>query len=173
MAGARRAVVDTRPVSRVGVDDLDARLLRALAERPRAGIMELSRLLGVARGTVQSRLTKLRERGVVTGFGPDVSPAALGYPVLAFTTLEISQGDLTGVIEHLAGIPEVLEVHSITGPGDLHCRVAARSNEHLQQVLSRILDHPLIARAVTNVALSEQIHLRLLPLVEEAADRRG
>ena len=70
------------------IDALDARLIRALAEAPRAGVLELARRLRVARGTAQSRLDKLQRRGVVTGFGPDLDLPALGYGVLAFTFLD-------------------------------------------------------------------------------------
>src|SRR5262245_60795696 len=114
-----------------GIDGLDARLLRALAETPRAGVMELARQLEVARGTVQARLEKLQRRGVVRGFSPDLDLRAIGYDVLAFVNLEIAQGRLADVVQHLASIPEVLEAHATTGPGDLHLRIVARTNEHL------------------------------------------
>jgi DNA-binding Lrp family transcriptional regulator len=155
-------------LARLPIDPLDARLIAALAAAPRAGILELSRQLGVARGTVQARLDKLVERGVIEGFGPVVDPAALGYAVLAFSTLEIAQGRLNDVVEHLRDIPEVLEAHATTGPGDLHCRVVARSNDHLQAVLNRMLEVQGISRTATVIALSPQIVMRVLPLVEAA-----
>ena len=64
---------------RGGIDRLDARLLRALADSPRAGVMELARQLEVARGTVQARLEKLQQRGVIRGFAPEVDMRASGY----------------------------------------------------------------------------------------------
>jgi DNA-binding Lrp family transcriptional regulator len=152
-----------------GIDELDARLIQALADAPRAGVMELARRLGVARGTAQARLDKLQQRGVITGFGPDLSLAGLGYGVLAFVILEIAQGRLADVVDHLREIPEVLEAHATTGPGDLHCRVAARTNEHLQQVINRMLEVQGIDRTTTQIALSEQIPLRVLPLAAESA----
>jgi len=148
-----------------GVDDLDARLIEALAAQPRAGVLELARQLGVARGTVQARMDKLQQRGVITGFGPQLDPAALGYEVLAFTTLEIAQGRLADVVEHLRDIPEVLEAHATSGPGDLHCRLVARSNAHLQDVINRMLEVQGISRTTTVLALSDQIPYRVLPLV--------
>ena len=151
------------------IDDLDARLIQALADTPRAGVMELARRLGVARGTAQARLDKLQHRGVITGFGPDLHLPGLDYQVLAFVTLEIAQGRLADVVDHLREIPEVLEAHATTGPGDLHCRVAARTNEHLQQVINRILEVQGIDRTTTQIALSEQIRYRVLPLAAEAA----
>lgn len=151
------------------LDALDARLIRALADSPRAGVMELARQLKVARGTVQARLEKLQRRGVITGFSPDLDLRAFGYEVLAFVTLEIAQGRLADVVQHLAGIPEVLEVHATTGPGDLHARVVARTNEHLQHVIGAILDVKGINRTTTQIALSEQLPMRVVPLVEAAA----
>ncbi len=155
----------------IGIDELDARLIQALADTPRAGVMELARQLGVARGTVQARLEKLQRRGIVTGFSPDVDLRAMGYGVLAFVTLEIAQGRLADVVEHLAGIPEVLEVHSTTGPGDLHARVVARTNEHLQQVIAGILDVAGIVRTTTQIALTEQLPYRVLPLIAQVIPR--
>jgi DNA-binding Lrp family transcriptional regulator len=154
----------------LGIDALDARLIKCMKESPRAGVMELARQLGVARGTVQARLDKLQRRGIVTGFGPDLDLTRLGYDVLAFITMEIAQGALADVIAHLEAIPEVLEAHATTGPGDLHCRVVARTNAHLQEVLARVLGVTGIERTTTQIALTEQLRLRVLPLVELAID---
>ena len=151
------------------VDPLDGRLVRLMAEAPRMGMLELARRLGVARGTAQARLDKLVRRGIVTGFGPDVDVRALGYEVQAFTTLEIAQGRLQDVVDHLREIPEVLEAHATSGPGDLHCRVVARTNNHLQEIINRMLEVQGIQRTATVIALSEQIGYRVLPLVDAAA----
>jgi DNA-binding Lrp family transcriptional regulator len=155
------------------LDELDGRLIAALAEMPRAGILELARQLGVARGTVQARLDKLVSRGVVTGFGPDLDLRAMGYGVLAFTTIDIAQGRLGDVVEHLREIPEVLEAHATTGQADLHCKVVAQSNDHLQEVINRILEVQGINRTTTVIALTEQIRSRTLPLVEAATRGRS
>lgn len=154
----------------MGIDPLDARLVLALAATPRAGVMELARQLGVARGTVQARLDKLQGRGVVTGFGPDIDLPSLGHEVLAFVTLDIAQGRLDDVISHLTDVPEVIEAHTMSGPGDLHCRVVARTNRHLQEVLNRVLEVSGIERTATHIALTEQIPFRVLPLVSQLAE---
>ena len=151
------------------IDDLDRRLIHAMAAAPRTGMLELARRLRVARGTAQARLDKLLARGVITGFGPDLDVRALGYDVLAFTTLEIAQGRLGDVVDHLRDIPEVLEAHATTGPGDLHCRVVARTNDHLQDVINRMLEVQGIDRTSTVIALSAQIPSRVMPLVAATA----
>jgi DNA-binding Lrp family transcriptional regulator len=154
----------------MSVDDLDARLIALLASEPRIGVLECSRRLRVARGTVQARLDKLVERGVIIGFGPEIAPAAVGFGVTAFVTLEISQRyGHDPVSAHLAAVPEVLEAHTITGTGDLMCRIVARSNADLQRVLDVVVGHEGILRAATIIALAEQIPYRTLPLVRAAA----
>lgn len=158
-------MLDMSSMLPIGIDELDAKLLTAMAATPRAGVMELARQLAVARGTIQARLDKLQTRGIVTGFGPDLHLETLGYEVLAFVTLEIAQGRLADVVAHLANIPEVIEAHSTTGPGDLHCRMVARTNEHLQLVLNEVLEVAGIVRTSTQIALTEQVGFRVLPIV--------
>ena len=151
-------------------DRLDARLVTLLAEQPRIGVLECARRLGVARGTVQARLDRMQERGVITGFGPDVSAAALGFGVTAFVTLEIRQGTGHRVVgAHLSAIPEVLEVHTVTGQGDLLCRIVARSNADLQRVIDEVVADADILRTATLIALTAPVPYRLLPLVAAAA----
>jgi len=148
------------------MDAIDSRLLNLFAQKPRIGVLEASRRLGVARGTVQARLDKLTQSGVITGWGPELDPAALGFPVTAFLTLEISQGRGHDVVaRHLATIPEVLEAHTITGAGDMWCRVVARSNTDLQRVIDAALSDEGIVRSSTVIALAEQVPFRVLPLV--------
>ncbi|MBV9203959.1 MAG: Lrp/AsnC family transcriptional regulator [Actinobacteria bacterium] len=152
------------------VDRLDAALIELLAAEPRVGVLEASRRLGVARGTVQARLDRMQRRGVITGYGPEVDPAALGYPVTAFITLEIRQaGGHDPVAERLAAIPEVLEAHTITGTGDMLCRVVARGNTDLQRVLDAIVTTEGVVRAATAISLAAQVRYRVLPLVRAAA----
>ena len=151
------------------MDDLDRRLIELFADEPRIGVLEASRRLGVARGTAQARLDKLAASGVVTGWGPDLSPEALGFPVMAFLTLEIRQGaGHDAVATHLAGIAEVLEAYTITGAGDMWARVVARSNADLQRVIDRVLAEPGIERCTTVIALATQIPHRVLPLARSA-----
>lgn len=140
-----------------------------MEHEPRIGLLEVSRRLGVARGTVQARVAKLTDRGVITGFGPQVEPARMGYPVLAFVFLEIAQGRLAEAVEVLEQMPEVMEAHGTTGPLDLLCRVTARDNEHLQEILNSILASPAIRRSTSYIAMSRQIGFRTEPLVRAAA----
>jgi DNA-binding Lrp family transcriptional regulator len=157
------------PRARGDIDDLDARIIVLLSEDPAIGVLGASRRLGVARGTLQARLDRLVERGVIRSFAPQVDPGALGYPVTAFCTLEIRQGRGHGpVIEHLSAIPEVLEAHTITGAGDLLIRAVARDNADLQRVIDLVVDDSHVIRASTAISLATRIDHRTLPLVKAA-----
>ncbi|MFI6296134.1 Lrp/AsnC family transcriptional regulator [Nonomuraea sp. NPDC050547] len=156
----------------MAIDELDAKLLSLLTAEPRLGVLECSRRLGVARGTVQARLDRMIARGVITGFGPDVSPAALGYDVMAFVTMEIRQvAGHDPVADRLAHIPEVLEVHTITGGSDLICRVVARTNADLQRVIDQIVEVQGVLRTSSVIALDTPVPYRVLPLVADVPRR--
>jgi len=148
------------------LDALDTAILTMFAEHPRLGVLEASRRLGVARGTVQSRLDRLVADGVIRGWGPQLDEDALGWPVTAFLTLQIRQaGGHDPVSAHLAGIAEVLEAHTITGSGDVWCRVVARSNTDLQRVIDAVVAYGGVERVSTVIALATQIHHRVVPLL--------
>jgi DNA-binding Lrp family transcriptional regulator len=151
------------------VDTLDARILALFAAEPRIGVLEASRRLSVARGTVQARLDRLADRRVVRGWGPDVEPAALGFQVTGFVTLEIRQGAHRRIETQLASIPEVLEAHTITGAGDMLVRVVARTNADLQSVVDAVLSIDGVERSNTVIVLATVVPYRVLPLVNEAA----
>lgn len=152
------------------IDRLDARLIELLTAEPRIGVLEASRRLGVARGTIQARLDRMQRHGVITGYGPDIDPAAIGHAVTAFVTLELTQGGgRDQVAERLALIGEILEAHTITGPGDVLCRVVARDNADLQRVIDAIVDVPGVVRTSTVIALATAVNYRTTPLVRVSA----
>jgi DNA-binding Lrp family transcriptional regulator len=147
------------------IDQLDARLIATLRESPRVGLLEIARRLKVARGTVQARLAKLERGGVITGYGPEVDPAALGYAITAFVFIELAQGRLADAVATMMAMPEVLEADAISGPQDLICRVVARDTEHLQVLVNELLRTPAIRRCTSYIALSRQVPPRTGPLV--------
>lgn len=154
------------------LDGIDLRLLQALQASPRAGVLALARQVGVARNTVQVHLDRLLEEGVVTGFGPDVDLRRVGYGVSAFVSLQISQGRRAAVREALVAIPEVTEAWTTTGPADLVCWLAARDNDHLGELVARLLEIPGVARTVTTLILGTPVPARKLDLVTKAKRAR-
>jgi DNA-binding Lrp family transcriptional regulator len=155
----------------MAVDELDARILALLLDQPHTSVREYARILGVARGTLQARLGRLERDGVITGYAPSLSAAALGHPVLAFVHIEVTQGHLDEVGDALAALPEIIEAFSITGGGDLLTRVVARDNVHLEDVIQRLIQVPGVVRTRTEMALRERVPHRMTALVESLRER--
>ena len=143
------------------LDALDRALLQLVLAEPKLGVLETSRRLGIARGTAQARLARLEQAGVLH-WAPRLDPAGLGFAVLAFTTLEVHQGQgVTSVADHLSSIPEVLEAHTTTGQGDVLCRIVARDHGDLQRVLDAITSTQLVARTSTVISLTNEVPHRV------------
>ncbi|HEY1970176.1 MAG TPA: Lrp/AsnC family transcriptional regulator [Pseudonocardia sp.] len=154
------------------LDELDLALLNTMRTQPKAGALELSRLLRVARATVTARLQRLETAGVITGYGPDVDLAAAGYPVQAFVTLEIAQGALEQIAHDLAAIPGVIEAYATTGTGDVLCRIAASSHQDLQSTLLLLNHSTAIDRSTSVIALTTVVEHRVAPLLARDAPTR-
>lgn len=153
------------PDTRYQMDDADRTLISALRQGGRTTNAEVARATGMARGTVQTRLARLEERGVITGWGPELDPRATEHDVMAFTTLAIAQGAHDGVLAILADMPEVLEVHVVTGSGDLLCRIAARSNDHLHELIQRVVHADGVIRSESQLALATPVRRTVADLI--------
>lgn len=147
------------------LDPLDRELLMILRQHPRCSMTELARRAGIARGTANARLARLESSGVVLGYGPDIDASRVGFRVTAFTTLEISQDTLATTVSHLLAIPEVLEVHTVTGTGDLLCRIVARTNDHLHDVIQKIVAIPTVAKSSSDLCLTTAFRRDVVDLV--------
>ncbi len=151
------------------VDATDARLLLALVQDPRASVMALSQRLGLARNTVQARLSRLEGNGVLAPLDRRVRPEALGYRLGAYVSVQVAQRSLAEVSDALARIPEVLEVTGLSGAVDLLVHVVARDADDLWRVSEQVLAIPGVQRIDTALALRRFVDHRLSPLLERAA----
>ena len=151
------------------VDATDARLLLARAEDPRASVMALSQRLGLARNTVQARLTRLESSGALAPLDRRVRPEALGYRLGAYVTVQVTQRGLAEVSDGLAKIPEVLEVTGLSGVADLLVQVAAKDADDLWRITEQVLAIPGVQRIDTALAMRRFVDHRLSPLLERAA----
>lgn len=147
------------------IDQTDRQVIAALVAHPRASVTQLAAECGIARGTMYSRLERLERWNVITGYGPQVDPRAAGFAVLGFCTVEIAQGSHQATMQALATISEILEIHTITGEGDLLLRVVARSNDHLHEVLQQVTALATVRRTQTQLALASTVNRTVAELV--------
>lgn len=149
-----------------GIDAVDARLLTALTAQPRATVLALSEFLGISRNTVQARLTKLERRGALASFECRIDPEALGYPLLAFITTVVTQRELDNVADALSRVPEVIEVHGLSGETDLLVRVVAKDADDLYRIAGKVLAITGVERTNTALVMRDMVTYRLAPLLE-------
>nr|WP_200954729.1 Lrp/AsnC family transcriptional regulator [Arthrobacter sp. Soil782] len=148
------------------LDRTDIRLLRELVHEPRSQVSQLSETLGMARNTAQARMQRLFRSGILRRSGRELDLARLEYDVVAFVTIEVTHRELDGVISALRTLEQVLEVHEISGRGDVWCRVAATDTHHLQSALRSVLRIKGVIRTETVLALHEHIPYRVEPLLD-------
>ncbi len=152
------------------IDAVDARILMELAEHPRATTAAVAERVGIARNTAQSRLARLERNGTLGGFERRVDPQALGYPLTAFVTAQVTQRHLDEVGSALADIPEVVEVHGISGAVDLLVHVVAAHADDLYRIAGQILSIPGIERSNTSLVMRSLVDYRITPLLQRAAE---
>ncbi|UOE44724.1 Lrp/AsnC family transcriptional regulator [Agromyces larvae] len=148
------------------LDRIDRDLLAALADDHRATVVALADRLGLSRNTVQARLARLEASGAFLPFDRSIDPGALGFPLEAFVSVHLQQKQLGTVIERIAGIPEVVQAHGLSGAVDLLVRVACRDVHDLFRIDGEILAIEGVERTETSLAMGELIPYRLGPLLE-------
>lgn len=141
------------------LDELDRSIILALQENGRLPLSEIARRAGVAPATVHERLAKLRRNGVVQGFCVRLDARALGYTVTALVRLRTELADrVERTVADLRAIPEVEEVHVVSGEYDLVLKIRARDTSHLQELLvTRVHRVAGFIRSATEVCLTSPL----------------
>jgi len=121
--------------------------------------------LGLSRNTVQARLAGLEARGALTSFERRIDPAALGYPLTAFVTVQVVQRRLAEVAAALDGVPEVIEVHGLSGQADLLAHVVARDADDLYRIAGKLLATDGVERTTTSLVMRRLVEHRVAPLL--------
>lgn len=157
----------------LSIDRLDSEILGKLTENARAAVADLATSLGVARNTVMSRIRRLEETEVLTGFMPLIGLEAVGIPVQAFVALELDQRKMTQVVEELSAFVHVLEINTQAGREDLLARVAAPTHRELQDVVTQMIQVDGVRHTVTTMIVSTPLPFRTQPLLDRLTAESG
>lgn len=152
------------------LDHLDVRLVELLTLEPGTSNVQAAKMLGVARHTVQARLARLHDAGVIEGIVPRLDPEAFGYRQSALCRIEIDQRiGHESVMDDLERIPEVLDLYTVTGDFDISMRVVATSNADLQRVFDCIVHTPGVQRLTSSIVLKTRLQHRTLDVFRQSA----
>jgi len=152
------------------VDVIDSTLVQALRASGRASWAELGRLVGLSGPSVQERVRRLEERGVITGYAAVVAPAAVGLGVSALIGLIQSDEALSeDVAAQLEDVSEVEDCWFVAGDENFVVKVRAADVAALEVVVGKLRRVRGVARTRTTVVLSTRWEGRPVPLSDEGA----
>ncbi|MBW0171005.1 MAG: Lrp/AsnC family transcriptional regulator [Hydrogenophaga sp.] len=120
------------------MDALDQQLIALLRKDARTNVAALAKQLGVSRGTVTNRITRLEDSGLIVGYTVRLRPDAEPSEISAWMSVAVEGNQTRAVIASLLGEPGVAELHDTNGRWDLLAELRATSLAELSQVLERI-----------------------------------
>lgn len=136
------------------MDAVDQQLLSLLRKDARTSVATLANKLGVSRGTVTNRVTKLEDAGVIGGYTVKLRPDAQPSEISAWMSVAVEGNEGRSVIASLLGERGVASLHGTNGRWDLLAELRAANLAELSQVLERI-------RLIRGISSSEtSIHLQ-------------
>jgi DNA-binding Lrp family transcriptional regulator len=140
------------------IDSLDQQLMALLRTDARASVATLAHKLGVSRGTVSNRITRLEDAGVITGYTVRLRPDAQPDGISAWMSIAVEGNQTRAVIGTLLGEPGVAALHDTNGRWDLLAELRAANLGELAEVLERV-------RLIKGIGATEtSIHLQTYKL---------
>ncbi|CAN7565019.1 Lrp/AsnC family transcriptional regulator [Rhizobium sp. LjRoot258] len=143
------------------IDDVDQKILEALAENARISLKELAQAAGLSSPSAAERLRRLEERGIIAAFTIDIDPAALGYPLQAIVRVRPLPGQLHVVQRIIQDTPQFVECDKVTGDDCFIARLVVRSMAELDAILDKVAEK---AETSTSMVKASPVKRRLPPL---------
>ncbi len=144
----------------IELDDLDRKLLRALAQDATQSAGALGRRFGLSQPATWRRIRRLEQAGVIKGRRLRLNAEALGFGVTVFLGIKLArkgQVSLEDFERAVSAIPEVQTVEHVLGLYDYRLRVVARDLADFERILRRrIMTLPGAGDVEANVLLSEE-----------------
>ncbi len=136
------------------MDDLDQKILTALAADSSTSTSRLARRFKIARSTVQSRIERLESTGIIAGYTIKLGDVALARRIKATVLVQVEPRAAAAIVSRLKAIPEVEAAHSTSGRADFVLQVAAETTTDLDRVLDEIIAIPGMKGSETLIHLS-------------------
>ena len=150
------------------IDDTDLMLIELLQKDARTPQHELAKLVGLAASSVNERIRKLGERGLIAGFHARISPEVMGYDLLAFLYVAWSRPETErAFLKKVLNQPTVMEVHHVTGIWNYVLKVRVKNTRMLEGLLAKVIKAvPGIERTETIIVLSSVKETWQIPIRE-------
>lgn len=135
----------------------DEELIALLKADAREPVASLARKLGLSRTTVQDRLRRLEDTGVIASYSVRLSREMEQGAMRAFVTLAVEPRRQIEVGKALSRFPQIETLHTVSGKFDLVAQVKTASSEAMDRLIDGIGQIPGITRIETSVILSTKL----------------
>ena len=132
----------------------DRELLDLLRANARESVAELARKLGVARTTVQERLTRLEQSGAIAGYTVRLGQTAERPAITAHVLLEVNAKRADHVIRELRALAPIRGLYALSGSFDYLAIIETASTHDMDGILDRIGRVEGVAKTETSIVLS-------------------
>lgn len=147
------------------IDEIDAQILTLLQADGRIKRNQIAEHVGLSLPAVSDRMRKLEERGVVTGYHARLDAKRLHFDVTAFIRVSMAGSEFyPAFIEQVTAMPEVQELHSITGEGSHLLKVRVANTSALERLLAAIQRVDGVRGTQTSIVLSSLKETSALPV---------
>lgn len=147
------------------IDTIDAQILDLIQTQGRIKRSDVAEHVGLSVPAASERMRKLEERGVVTGYHARLAAKRVGFDVTAFVrVLSTGSEHYDEFIAGVTAMPEVLELHSITGEGSHMVKIRVRNTGALEGLLARLQALPGVRGTQTSIVLSTLKESSTLPV---------
>ena len=125
-----------------------------LAADATVGYARIGELVHLSAPAVHERVKRLRARGAIRRTVAALDPEAVGKPLLAFVHLDVEGWGPKREVMSIAELPEVEEIHSVTGDSCMVLKVRTRGPAALEAFLKRLYATPGVRATRSQVVLS-------------------
>jgi DNA-binding Lrp family transcriptional regulator len=136
------------------LDSVDLALITLLKGNARMSLSQLSRHLGLARSTVQSRLLRLEKSGTIAGYSAKMGAELTKRWVHAHALIVVEPRAQVEIEAKLKQMPEVTALYSVSGNVDLIAHLAAANTTQLDEALDQVRAMTGVQSTITNIILS-------------------
>ena len=139
------------------LDEVDGAIVSALIEDGRRSVAAVAQSAGVSRATAYSRLERLVDSGVITGFRAQVDPKAAGLSVAALILVNVEQHAWQQARDELMSLPGLEYLAFTSGVFDMVLLVRVPDVVALRDVvLVRLHGSPHVRSTQTIFVLDEK-----------------
>jgi Lrp/AsnC family transcriptional regulator, leucine-responsive regulatory protein len=157
------------------IDAIDLALIELLQKDARTPQAQLAATVGLAASSVNERIRKLGERGLIAGYHAQIAPEVMGYDLLAFIYVAWSKPETErAFLKKIINQATIMEVHHVTGIWNYMLKVRVKNTRMLEGLLAKVIKAvPGVERTETIIVLSSLKETSQIPTREPEWMEKG